>query len=120
MLAHVPLASIMLPTSSQGLLRSLDQESMCLQRGSQSGDVLKYRSCVTDGSELHQQWEFRQKGPDGTLSGPGFDVCIDNMQKSSGAPGMYACHGYGTQRWTFTPEGKIKSTQHHDGAGVRG
>merc|ERR1711920_984024 len=42
------------------------------------------------------------------LSDPDRSACLDNMQKTSGAPGIYACHGGGTQQWTMR-NGKIQS-----------
>ena len=30
-------------------------------------------------------------------------------------PGLYGCHGYGTQRWKVTADGKIRSAQKHSG-----
>ena len=87
----------------------------CLTRGTDSGDQVRLRAC--DG-RAGQQWLFKSvKGtPDaGTLSGPEWALCLDNMQKLSGPPGLYGCHGYGTQRWKITPEGKIRVAQKHSG-----
>merc|ERR1711862_867296 len=48
-------------------------------------------------------------GSKGTLSGPAFDACLDNMQKATGPPGLYGCHRGTTQQWEFRPSGQIRS-----------
>lgn len=53
----------------------------------------------------------------GILSGPERDICLDNMQKKTGAPGLYGCHGYGTQRWEWSSTSRLRSTQHSDDRG---
>ena len=79
------------------------------------GLQVKLREC--DGSHA-QHWVFdvhpdvrgMDHGKDkGTLSGPEHALCLDNMQKKSGPPGLYGCHGYGTQRWVITADGKIQA-----------
>eukprot|EP00039_Didymoeca_costata_P029384 m.24449 g.24449 ORF g.24449 m.24449 type:complete len:719 (+) comp7608_c1_seq2:260-2416(+) len=75
----------------------------CLTRGPDSGDQVKIRSC--DGRSS-QQWRFTDHG---TIAAPEGTLCVDNMQRKNGPPGMYGCHGYGTQQWIRTPDNKIKS-----------
>lgn len=38
-----------------------------------------------------------------------YDTCLDNMQRKRGAPGLYACHGYGTQRWMVKSDGQLRT-----------
>lgn len=74
---------------------------MCLERGFYSGDLLKIKAC--NHTNHHQTWVYRKtvgRTDLGSLSGNDFDMCIDNMQKTAGPPGLYGCHGYGTLRCT--------------------
>jgi hypothetical protein len=89
-------------------IESNSKPGWCLERGVYSGDVPKLRLC--NASQPHQTW-VHEKGADGagTLSGPTHATCLDNMQRKSGPPGLYACHGYGTQRWRLLPNGKVKT-----------
>lgn len=97
-----------------GELRSLDRPGLCLARG-HSGEAfqLKLQTCTPSSG---QKWVFRSdmsggrsSDASGILSGPDFDVCLDNMQRTSGPPGLYGCHGGGTQRWRLLPEGQLRS-----------
>lgn len=36
-------------------------------------------------------------------------MCLDNMQRKYGSPGLYQCHGMGTQRWSFSRQGVIST-----------
>ena len=104
----------------RGELRSLvpEHEGHCLERAVYSGDQVKLRRCT---GRQRQAWVLGAEAKPGkgrTLSGPMRDVCLDNMQKLDGPPGLYACHGHGTQLWRLTDEGKIRSAQHNQGDGV--
>eukprot|EP00040_Diaphanoeca_grandis_P027323 m.155196 g.155196 ORF g.155196 m.155196 type:complete len:732 (-) comp30930_c0_seq2:148-2343(-) len=103
--------------TADGLLRSRFEPNMCLGRGVHSGDQLKYQPCVHGNS--HQFWMFTKKSAiGGTFSGADYDLCLDNMQRTSGAPGLYGCHGYGTQRWTLTDDGRLQSEEQGSNPGV--
>ncbi|CAL1132752.1 unnamed protein product [Cladocopium goreaui] len=83
-------------------LRSLDRKGSCLTR-SPSGEALDLVNCK---DVRLQQWLFQNPG---TLSGPDKDLCVDNMQRSSGPPGLYGCHGGNTQRWQLDDQQRLRS-----------
>jgi polypeptide N-acetylgalactosaminyltransferase len=83
------------------LLRVAD-EDLCLTRGDDA--TVKLKPCRD--SSMQQQWLFTGSG---SLSDPEKALCLDNMQKSTGAPGLYGCHGGGTQRWLLTEDGALLS-----------
>ena len=102
--------------SGSSQIESADHRGMCLERAVYSGDQVKLRRCS---GRTRQHWELGPgdgNGPGGTLSGPDRDICLDNMQKKTGAPGLYGCHGHGTQRWEVDG-GQLRSSQ-HKGEGV--
>eukprot|EP00434_Breviolum_minutum_P032561 symbB.v1.2.028799.t1/scaffold3087.1/size63987/2 len=83
-------------------LMSLDRIGKCLTR-SPSGEALDLVKC----KESHlQHWSFESPG---TLSGPDKDLCVDNMQRNSGPPGLYGCHGGKTQQWQLDDQQRLRS-----------
>jgi len=94
-----------------GKIASLDRSGECLAR-SPSGEEVDLLKC----KDAHRmQWRFEGKG---TLSGPDGDLCVDNMQRSSGPPGLYGCHGGLTQQWQLDGEDKLRSGQGVFGDGI--
>ncbi|CAJ1421230.1 unnamed protein product, partial [Effrenium voratum] len=83
-------------------LHSLDREGFCLTR-SPSGEAVDLVKCK---ALARQQWSFEGKG---VLSGPAGDLCVDNMQRTSGPPGLYGCHGGTTQQWILDPDHRLRS-----------
>lgn len=104
--------------SHGGPIESTDKQGHCLERGVYSGDVPKLRPCNTS---RHQQSWFYELGKDGagTLTGRYAETCLDNMQRHNGPPGLYACHGYGTQRWRVLEDGHIQSKGSETCLGLR-
>ena len=103
--------------TEKGELRSAERPGMCLDRGL-GGEEVDLRACS---GAAGQRWAHRKvdAGGGGTLSGPSLDACLDNMQRSSGPPGLYGCHGGGTQQWVLPPGGgKLRSSFHQGGDGV--
>lgn len=83
-------------------LRPQSAPGSCLQR---VGDLLALRPCA---NSTRQQW-LRGGDSETTLADPDGSVCVDNMQRQSGAPGLYGCHGGSTQQWQLTPDGQLAS-----------
>jgi polypeptide N-acetylgalactosaminyltransferase len=71
------------------------QPQECLAR---DGETVALGPCR---GTLSQKWALSETG-DGVVSDPDGGVCLDNMQRTAGPPGLYGCHGGGTQLWTFT------------------
>lgn len=80
-------------------IRLKGDNNQCLERS--KGNRVRVRDCK-DGLPA-QEW---QRTVDGTNKMTGFTLqnadsghCLDNMQRARGPPGLYGCHGGGTQRW---------------------
>jgi len=102
---------------SNSLLASLDRPGLCLDRGL-FADSPDLQPCSERAVE-HQRWLLKPQASGAvSVSDPDFALCIDNMQATSGAPGLYPCHGGGTQLWKLLDDGRLKSEQHGDGDGV--
>jgi len=102
---------------SNSLIASLDRPGLCLDRGLYAGSP-DLQPCSERAVE-HQRWLLKEQPGGGiSVSDPDFALCIDNMQATSGAPGLYPCHGGGTQLWRLLDDGRLKSDEHTDGDGI--
>ena len=82
------------------LLQLNHKRDFCLAR---TDDLqLKIQPC--DASNEMQFWVL---GEDGSLSDTEQAQCMDNMQLKTGPPGLYGCHGGGTQQWTLSEDGLL-------------
>ncbi|CAE8651384.1 unnamed protein product, partial [Polarella glacialis] len=92
-----------------GEIVSQTRPNMCLDRGAAGSEQLDLQQCS---GSARQTWNFKGSG---TLAGPDFDNCVDNMQRTSGPAGLYVCHGGDTQQWKLDDDAKLRSAS-NDGA----
>jgi polypeptide N-acetylgalactosaminyltransferase len=87
-------------------IRPASWADYCLTR---DVDRVALRPCS---ESMYQRWQpvATAAGADGgaTLSDPDGGICLDNMQRHEGPPGLYGCHGGSTQRWALI-DGKLRS-----------
>eukprot|EP00039_Didymoeca_costata_P020854 m.342638 g.342638 ORF g.342638 m.342638 type:complete len:739 (-) comp21669_c0_seq1:44-2260(-) len=89
---------------------------MCLERRIDQGDPtpITINKCKETARQL---WKFDIKNEEtggGTISDPDSKVCFDDLQHHRGAFGLYGCHGFGSQQWLLTDDGRIKSSDNGD------
>lgn len=77
---------------------SAKDPTKCIQRSVQSEPQM--RDCNEKFDS--QVWSFTP--PKGTISDPAHGRCIDNMQRNTGAAGLYGCHGYAVQQWELNED----------------
>ena len=92
-------------TFHESALHPQDRPGLCLERVS---DRLALRPCRV--GRAAQQWNVPPPGTAGVLADKDRSVCLDNMQRRRGAPGLYGCHGGDTQQWTMNSKGVLTSS----------
>ena len=88
--------------------------------GTPFGDVSERRA-VRERNKCHSfQWFLENVAPDmyipdldplqsGMITDTQHRSCIDTMQRKWGSPGMYGCHGGGSQRWSLGHSGCVRA-----------